>query len=634
MVLELYKSIAQRNGILIYGKFHFSTTEPYGGLRVAINSFCNDILLRDKVTITKYKQCIQESVGDEGSILTNFISNLNLLIDHKSNISETFGQDAKNRFNYVFVKFIKAICSVGAPIFLVLEDLHWLDLDSSNLLFSLLTDRSIKNFMFIGTYRENEKSNITDRLLKGMKEKNTNVTEITLGNVDHETVNDYISDALCVCPLETYSLTAFLCEKTDGNLFFLNQMLKSLFEEGSIFFCKIKNGWKFNASIINDDNFSNTAIELVMKKINSLDIDTQDTLIFASCLGHSFSLGTLKYLIKNDKCIEDAIYTGMITQQKGSSNYYMFVHDQIQQAAFYLIPKEDVKEKFWFIGHKLLSCYSSEELDENIFVVARLLYHSAIMASDENERLKIASLLMQAGNKALTQTAFDQSFKYLNSGISILGEESWKTNYDLTLDLHNDTAKAAFCIADYDTMDSLIEEISDNVTTKLHLIKSCSLQIKQYKDVRKFEKAIKLAIRILDYLGESIEMNPDTATIQRNVLEARGLVRQITTKEAMEYDIMKDEVLLSVMMILSDILYGAFLVNKKLFSLITARMTILSFKHGLSKHSAYGLCSFGVTLCGNRGDKIGYLCGQLALVLLDKMQEKESRPFVHSLFYG
>ena len=216
-MLSLYKSIAQREGIFIYGKFHFSMSEPYGGLRAAINTFCDDILLRDKTTIAKYKHQIQDSVGDEGIILTNFISNLHLLIDRQPNVSDSFGQDAKNRFIYVFVKFIKAICSVGPPIVLVLEDLHWLDLDSSNLLSSLLTDQSNKNFMFIGTYRENETSN-TDRLFEEMKEKNTSMTQVRLANVDHEIVNDLISDALCVCPLETYSLTAFLCEQWESFL--------------------------------------------------------------------------------------------------------------------------------------------------------------------------------------------------------------------------------------------------------------------------------------------------------------------------------------------------------------------------------------------------------------------------------
>ena len=239
MALELYKPIAQRDGIFIYGKFHYSTSEPYCGLKAAINSFCDNILLKDKTILEKYKDQIQESVGDEGGVLTNFITNLNLLIDHQPNISESFGQDAKNRFIYVFVKFFKAICSVGPPIVLVLEDLHWLDSDSSNLLSSLLTDQTNKNFMFVGTYRIDETNNITDRLLQDIKEKNTNITQIRLDNMDHESVNDLISDALCVSSLETYSLTAFLYEKTNGNLFFLNQMLKTLSEQGPLMICHV-----------------------------------------------------------------------------------------------------------------------------------------------------------------------------------------------------------------------------------------------------------------------------------------------------------------------------------------------------------------------------------------------------------
>ena len=114
---------------------------------------------------------------------------------------------------------------------------------------------------------------------------------------------------------------------------------------------------------------------------------------------------------------------------------------------------------------------------------------------------------MKAGDKAMSSSAFDQSFNYFNNGLQLLSKESWRTHYDLTLELHNATAEASFCISDYAKMKEIIEEISENVTSKLHLIKSYSLQIQRYKDKRKFEKAISSAICILDYLDENVEIN-------------------------------------------------------------------------------------------------------------------------------
>ena len=37
--------------------------------------------------------------------------------------------------------------------------------------------------------------------------------------------------------------------------------------------------------------------------------------------------------------------------------------------------------------------------------------------------------------------AFEQAIKYFDAGIDLLGNDSWNTNYDLSLAVHNATAK-------------------------------------------------------------------------------------------------------------------------------------------------------------------------------------------------
>ena len=182
-------------------------------------------------------------------------------------------------------------------------------------------------------------------------------------------------------------------------------------------------------------------------------------------------------------------------------------------------------------------------------------------------------------------------------------------------------------------MDTIIKEIEENVTSKLHLIQCCSLQIRKYKDKRMFEKAISSAIYILDNLGENLDINPEPSAIQADMLNARNLVNRLTDEQLSELKVLEDGASLSIMNILHEILYSAFLVNKKLFASVSARMTILTFKQGLSKYSAYSFCSFGAVLCGN-GDKMGYRCGQLALAMLQKIQAKEAAPLVYGIFYA
>ena len=206
LVVELYGVVAKRSGYFICGKFDQYKRDPYAAIIQAIEHFCEDLLLKEVSAIETHKTNILSAVGEEGRVLTNFIKNLHLIIGEQPIISDAFGIDAKNRFHYVFINFLKAICSTEVPIVLVLEDLQWIDNESFNILSAILADKCIKNLMLIGVYRNNEVNDDhpVSNLLKYIKTENHKLTEIQVENLDHESVNDIISDTLCLCNLETY----------------------------------------------------------------------------------------------------------------------------------------------------------------------------------------------------------------------------------------------------------------------------------------------------------------------------------------------------------------------------------------------------------------------------------------------
>jgi len=231
------------------------------------------LALRNDGVVEVYKSKIKRAIGDDGRILTDLIPSLKSLIGQQPNISYSLGKEAKNQFANVFIRFIHAICDLH-PIVLVLDDLQWLDTESLYMLSALIADDRTKNLMLTGTYRENE-LNIADeieRLVGDARRKNINVTRIELKNVDHEATNDMISDSLRLPSIETYALTFQIHKRTQGNPFFVRQVLKSLFEQGNIFFCSINHTFKWNASIIGSDQekISKNISDLFRDKILSL----------------------------------------------------------------------------------------------------------------------------------------------------------------------------------------------------------------------------------------------------------------------------------------------------------------------------------------------------------------------------
>ena len=324
LVFDLYRAIASNNGVFMYGKVDCTKTEPYAALIEAIKCFCEDLFLNDKITIANYKARIIEAVGEEGKLLTCLMPNLESVIGEQSYYSNVYGQDAKNRFNYVFIKLIKAICSFS-PVVLVLEDLQWMDSECLELIKALVMDKSIKNLMLVCVFRDNEvgDDHPLSQLLRDMKDMNINFSRIKTDNLDHETVNQFVSDTLCLPPIETYSLTALLHKKTGGNAFFLTQMLRSFVEEGLISFCKDNYKWTWDENKFGMSDLSKNVKELLREKIMALDEQTKTTLKAACVIGSPFSLSSLKLIVNSSRGIEGALNTGMITHYKGSDTMYV-----------------------------------------------------------------------------------------------------------------------------------------------------------------------------------------------------------------------------------------------------------------------------------------------------------------------
>ncbi len=66
--------------------------------------------------------------------MTAVIPNLELIIGAQSDVPTLGATESQNRFNYVFLEFIKAIGTSEHPLVVFLDDLQWIDAASLNLL--------------------------------------------------------------------------------------------------------------------------------------------------------------------------------------------------------------------------------------------------------------------------------------------------------------------------------------------------------------------------------------------------------------------------------------------------------------------------------------------------------------------
>lgn len=158
------------------------------------------------------------------------IPEMEKILGEQPEVIQLTGEESQNRFNLVFRDFINVFTDDNSPLVVFLDDLQWADSASLNLLKILLTDPESHHLLIIGAYRENEVSDIhpTVKTISDLKSAGVKTSFITLSPLSTENVNELLSDTLLAPKEKTAELAVLLKQKTNGNPFFLSQLLKSL----------------------------------------------------------------------------------------------------------------------------------------------------------------------------------------------------------------------------------------------------------------------------------------------------------------------------------------------------------------------------------------------------------------------
>ncbi|MCZ0901058.1 hypothetical protein ON021_14245, partial [Microcoleus sp. HI-ES] len=102
-----------------------------------------------------------------------------------------------------------------------------------------------------------------------------------------------IADTLNASPEQAISLTKLVHQKTQGNPFFSNQFIKSLYDDGLIIFDASVGGWHYDIAPIRAMSLIEDVVEFVAKQLQKLSLETQNVLKLAACIGNQFDLETL-----------------------------------------------------------------------------------------------------------------------------------------------------------------------------------------------------------------------------------------------------------------------------------------------------------------------------------------------------
>ena len=256
---------------------------------------CGPLLGQSEAELGRWRDALSEALGPNGQLIVNLVPELELVIGTQPPVADLPPQDAKNRFQMVFRRFLGVFAREEHPLALFLDDLQWLDAATLDLLEHLVTHPEVRHLLLVGAYRDNEvgPAHPLLRTLEAIREAGARVEEIVLAPLGLDDVGRLVADALHCEPERARPLAQLVQEKTGGNPFFAIQFFTALTEEGLLAFDPVAPAWRWDIDRIRARSYTDNVVDLMVEKLKRFSAPTQEALKQLACLGNVVEIATL-----------------------------------------------------------------------------------------------------------------------------------------------------------------------------------------------------------------------------------------------------------------------------------------------------------------------------------------------------
>src|SRR5580692_474650 len=246
---ELHKVLVPPRGLFASGKFdQYKRDIPHATVGQAFQGLVRSLLTQREVELGRWRASLIDALGPNGQLIVNLVPELELVVGKQPSVTDSPPQEAQNRFQMVFRRFLGVFARKEHPLALFFDDLQWLDAATLDLIEHLITHPEVRHLLLVGAYRDNEvgPAHPLLRTLDGIREAGGRVQEIMLAPLGLDDVGRLVADALHCPPAGPRALANLVHEKTSGNPFFAIQFFTGLAEEGLLAYDPAALAWRWD----------------------------------------------------------------------------------------------------------------------------------------------------------------------------------------------------------------------------------------------------------------------------------------------------------------------------------------------------------------------------------------------------
>ncbi|HEY1780338.1 MAG TPA: AAA family ATPase [Roseiarcus sp.] len=321
--------------------------------------------------------------------------------------SAALAQPEKARFRLFdsVASFIRRAAETE-PLLIILDDLHAADPTSIMMLIAVARQIRTMRATIIGTYREIEVKNLPE-LASLITEAEREGLVLPLRGLGEADIHEFVERTWGV--RAAGSLVDLLRDTTEGNPFFLHEVLRQMAADG-----QLTGGASAKSVRL---NIPRGVREFIKRLTQPLPDDAREMLDVASVLGRDFSLNALSSVTGKPPealidALDRAVALELITETPGAGRY-SFRHALIREALYDALPAARRRA----LHREVAEAIRALNADAPPF--AEIAYHYCQSASPADAEIA-ADYSRQAARAAERQLAYEEAAQHLHNAIDAL----------------------------------------------------------------------------------------------------------------------------------------------------------------------------------------------------------------------
>jgi predicted ATPase len=337
---------------------------------------------------------IARSLGPTAPELVKLLPELATLLPNLTASPLLAPEQEKRRLFEALKQFLTRL-SATSPLLLIIEDVHWSDDTSLEFLLYLARHMVSHPILLLLTYRGEELHPALARFLAALDRERLAI-EFTLVRLSNDEVEAMIHAILHLPPPARIDFLEAIFALTEGNPFFIEEILKSLIPEGATFDeAGTLDLQPHQTGFAGRPRIPRSVMVAVQQRLDHLSPDARNLLSIAAVAGRRFDFALLQALIQQDETTLTQLVKELLTAQlvvEESEDVFTFRHALTRQATYTDLLARERKTLHRSIAGTMERLYA-DVLDAHLDDLAYHFYAAGAWA-------KVLEYAQHAGEKA------------------------------------------------------------------------------------------------------------------------------------------------------------------------------------------------------------------------------------------